>query len=62
MSVMMDTEPQRLRGFEKGRFEALVDVIFAAAPTLLVLGITFHGRIDEHIDTTPAATADLHEK
>src|SRR5438105_1325766 len=35
----MNSEPQRLRGFEKGRFEALVDGIFAVALTLLVLDI-----------------------
>ena len=35
----MDTEPQRLRGFEKSRFEALIDGIFAVALTLLVLDI-----------------------
>src|SRR5207248_6244916 len=35
----MTAEPQRLRGFEKGRFETLVDGIFAVALTLLVLDI-----------------------
>jgi uncharacterized membrane protein len=35
----MDTEPPRLRGFDKGRFETLVDGIFAVALTLLVLDI-----------------------
>jgi hypothetical protein len=51
--VAMNTEPQRVRGFDKGRFETLSGGIFAVAPTLLVL---------EHIHTTPAVTAGLNEK
>src|SRR5438105_3125213 len=35
----MTAEPQRLRGFEKSRFEALIDGIVAVALTLLVLDI-----------------------
>ena len=49
----MNTEPQRVRGFDKGRFETLSGGIFAVAPTLLVL---------EHIHTTPAVTPGLNEK
>ena len=49
----MNTEPQRVRGFDKGRFETLCGGMFAVALTLLVL---------EHIHTTPAVTPGLNEK
>jgi hypothetical protein len=49
----MGTEPQRVRGFQKGRFEALIDGIFAVALTR---------RIDDPIHTTLAVTHGLNEK
>ena len=49
----MGTEPQRVRGFQKGRFEVLIDGIFAVALTR---------RIDVHIHAPPAVTAGLNEK